>query len=93
MALRASDVDRMWTKLGFELRSGKHVVATLRVEGAIVVHTRRSHGAGKLDGRIPQFIRQQMFLKPGEFDDAVNCPMKAPDYLTILGARGKLKQS
>lgn len=90
MALRTKDVDAMWTKLGFEITLGKDVFATLTVDGVIVVRTKRSHGAGKLDGQIPHFIRQKMFLNEGQFKDAYDCPMKAPQYLSILKEKGKL---
>ncbi len=81
----------MWTKLGFEIVPGKDVFATLTVDGVIVVRTKRSHGAGKLDGEIPHFIRQKMCLNEAQFADAYNCPMKAPAYLEILKKRGKLR--
>lgn len=91
MALRRGDVDQMWKKLGFDIESGKHVVATLAVDGVIIVRTRRSHGSGKLDGQVPSFIRQKMYLNEREFADAYQCPMKAPAYLAILRDKGKLK--
>lgn len=81
----------MWNKLGFEVKAGKHVTATLKVDGAIVVHTMRSHGDGKLDGQIPHFIRQKMFLNDSEFADAYQCPMNAAAYIEILKAKGKLR--
>jgi hypothetical protein len=90
VALRTKEVDAMWTKLGFDITPGKHVFATLTVDGVIVVRTKRSHGAGKLDGHVPHFIRQKMYLTEGQFKDAYDCPMKAPEYHAILKEKGKL---
>jgi hypothetical protein len=91
VALRTKEVDAMWTKLGFEITPGKDVFATLTVDGVIVVRTRRSHGAGKLDGQVPHFIRQKMFLNEVQFKEAYDCPMKAPAYLAILKEKKKLE--
>jgi hypothetical protein len=79
----------MWRKLGFEIDDTKpDIAATLTVAGKIVVRTRRSHGSGPLPGMIGTFIRQQMKMNEGQFRDAVNCPLTAQGYLTILRQKG-----
>jgi hypothetical protein len=80
----------MWEKLGFNVTPSKDVIAILTVNGVIVARTKRSHGRGKLDGQIPHFIRQKMYLNPSQFSDAYNCPMKKSDYLAILREKGRL---
>jgi hypothetical protein len=81
----------MWEKLGFAVRGGKDVHATLTVDGVIVARTKRSHGSGKLDGKIPHFIRQKMYLNENQFDAAYNCPMQKPEYFAILKSKGHIK--
>jgi hypothetical protein len=81
----------MWEKLGFTLdRKAKDITATLRVAGKIVLRTRRSHGAGKLDGQIPIFIRQQMRLNERQFVEAIQCPLSREGYFEILEGKGAL---
>jgi hypothetical protein len=91
MGLREGEVDSMWRKLGFEVTNKKDVVARLVVHGRLVAHTKRSHGARKLDGRIQHLIRGQMFLSAGQFEEAIRCPLKADGYLKILKEKGKIE--
>jgi len=91
MSVRAAAVDAMWEKLEFVIdRSGHHVSAKLYFDNVLVVRTRRSHGSGKIEGTIPDKIRQQMRLNEGQFADAINCPLKAAGYLDILKRKGFL---
>ena len=41
-------------------------------------------GAGKLDGQIPDFIRQQMKLNEEQFKLLIDCPLQRADYIKIL---------
>lgn len=91
MGLRASQVDAMWAKLGFTIDRGrKDIRAELIVEGRLITSTSRSHGSGKLDGRIPGFIRTQMHLTDAQFQQAYDCPLKKAGYIDILRDRGHL---
>lgn len=81
----------MWTKLGFRVDdSGADVFAILEIDGIIITRTKRSHGSGKLDGQIPHFIRQKMFLNERQFARAYKCPLKEPEYRQILQDKGKV---
>lgn len=89
MSLRERDVDAMWNKLGFTVEvSGDHVRAHLEIDGIIIVKSRRSHGKGKLDGNIPNMIRNQMKLNESQFRDAHQCPLQRTAYLEILRNKG-----
>lgn len=90
---RERDFDQMWKKLRFNLKDGKHVSATLVVEGQLAVRTMRSHGSGKLEGQVPEFIRQQMFLSKDEFNRALDCPLGYDEYLRILESKGKIRRA
>jgi hypothetical protein len=81
----------MWRKLKFSVNEKKaDVTATLVVNGQIVAKTRRSHGSGKLTGRIPHYIRQQMYLSEPQFAEAIACPLDYEGYLTILCSKGRI---
>jgi hypothetical protein len=91
MSLRASDIDKMWTKLGFTIDySRRDITAMLVVNDRIVLRTKRSHGAGKLDGEIPHFIRKAMRLNQPQFREAVDCPLSREGYMAILASGGHL---
>ncbi len=90
MSVRPSDVDRVWSKLGFDIDDGKKrdIWATLVVNGKIVVQTKRSRGAKGTAGQIPTFIRQQMKLSRDEFHAAIACPLTRDDYHALLREKG-----
>lgn len=93
MNVKAGELDRMWAKLGFEIDSrAADVKANLWVDGVLIVRTMRSHGSGKLSGKIPAMIRQQMKLNETQFSDAVRCPLKAEGYLEILREKGLIRE-
>jgi hypothetical protein len=78
----------MWKKFEFEIdESGRHVKASLRLDGVLIIRTLRSHGHGKLDGNIPDQIRKQMLLAKGEFAPAIDCPMTAQEYHRLVRER------
>jgi hypothetical protein len=88
--VKAPEVDRMWIKLGFDIENKDDVWAYKRVDGKLVVRTRRSHGRQKMTGQIPNMIRQQMRLNQKQFKDAINCPLTREDYDKILKEKGYL---
>ena len=91
MSLKSGELDRAWQKLGFQTFENKRdVTAQLWIDGKMIIYTRRSHGSGKLDGQIPNFIRQQMKLDEGQFKSAIDCPLKRDAYLEILRNKGLL---
>jgi hypothetical protein len=91
MSIKAGELDRAWEKLGFQVDDKRRDVhARLWVEGVLILSTRRSHGAGKLDGKIPYFIRQQMKLSEDQFSQAIACPLGRDDYLAILKGKGAI---
>ena len=84
MSLRERDIDRAWAKLGMEISDTKDRHALFRVKGKIIIRTKRSFGAGKLDGNIPHFIRQQMKLNDQQFQDLIDCPLDREQYIQVL---------
>ncbi len=62
--------------------------ALFYVDGKLVLRTKRSMGSGKLDGKIPGFIRQQMKLDERQFADLINCPLTRDGYIEILRDKG-----
>ena len=88
MSLKGGDVDRAWQKLGFHVTTTGDIHAKLYVDGKLILRTKRSMGSGKLDGRIPHFIRQQMKLNEDEFSRAIDCPLTREGYIEILTGKG-----
>jgi hypothetical protein len=62
-------------------------------DGKLILWTKRSKGAGKLDGQIPHFIRQQMKLDEEQFARLIDCPLKRPEYVEILKEKGLIPRS
>lgn len=58
--------------------------ALFYVDGKLILRTKRSFGAGKLEGNIPSFIRQQMKLNEDQFGDLIACPLDRNGYIEIL---------
>ena len=85
MSVKVAVVDKMWKKLGWTIDdSRKDVHALLYVDGVLVLRTKRSHGANKLDGEIPHLIRKQMRLNQPQFREALDCPLTQVEYFRIL---------
>lgn len=84
MSLKPKEIDRAWEKLGMVIEDKRDRWAKLYVAGEMKIMTRRSMGSGKLDGKIPYFIRQQMKLDEDQFARLIGCPLKLPEYLQIL---------
>lgn len=90
MSLRQAQITAMWVKLGYDVRDSKDVQARLVVDNRLILQARQSHGSGKLDGVIQHKIRCAMKLSPEQFDRAIACPLKQPEYFEILRAKGLL---
>lgn len=63
----------------------------LIVDGQRVIATRRSRGSGKIPGKVPHLIRQQMKLNEEQFRALVDCPLTREGYLQILRDKGVLE--
>jgi hypothetical protein len=70
--------------------SRDHRHAVFGHEGKVIVRTRRSLGSGDIEGKIRDFIRQQMHLNDSQFRSLIACPLKRDGYTEILGAKGLL---
>ncbi|HEX7182626.1 MAG TPA: hypothetical protein VF756_12350 [Thermoanaerobaculia bacterium] len=91
MSLSAEVLDRAWEKVGMSVQDRSvDRWAYLFVSGKRVIATRRSRGSGKISGKIPHLIRQQMKLDENQFRDLVNCPLDREGYLKILHEKGLL---
>ena len=84
MSISGKDVDRAWEKLGMEIKDTNDRHALFRVDGKLILRTKRSFGSGKIDGNIPHFIRQQMKLDNEQFAELLACPLDRPRYIEIL---------
>lgn len=88
MSISAKDIDRAWNKLGMVIKEGRDRWASFYYKDKLILKTRRSWGSGKIDGDIPNFIRQQMKLNEDQFRDLINCPLGLDGYVTILTEKG-----
>jgi len=75
------------------IQKKKDIRALFFYEGKLITWTKRSHGAGKLDGEIPEFIRKQMRLTRRQFQDLIGCPLGLPEYIQILRTQGLIQQA
>lgn len=90
MSLSSAEIDRAWQKLEMVIKDTGDRHALFYVEGRLILRTKRSFGTGKLDGQIPQFIRQQMKLSAPQFQDLLDCPLDRPKYIEVLRGKGLL---
>jgi len=79
------------SKFGFETDSTHHLIAKLKVDGKVVVKTRRSNQQGDLPSADK--IRQQLRLNQTQFRAAIRCTLSRDDYLGILESKGILGDS
>lgn len=63
-------------------------LAKFYYRGALILTTKRSHGSGPIEGKVPYLIRQQMKLSQGEFDSLIACPLDLAGYIKILKSKG-----
>lgn len=91
MSLHSNDIDRAWRKLGMVIKPGRDRWAYFYYQNKRILSTRRSWGSGKLDGNVPDFIRQQMKLNEDQFSDLISCPLKLQDYTEILKNKGLIE--
>ena len=63
-------------------------LAKFYYKGSLILMTKRSHGSGPIEGKIPYLIRQQMKLSQAQFNDLIACPLGLPEYIDILKQKG-----
>lgn len=92
MSVSADVLDRAWTKVGLSIDDKKRDrFAYLRVNGKLILFTRRSYGRGKVSDHLADLIRQQMKLDEDQFAELLACPLKEGGYLAILRAKRLLE--
>ena len=88
MSLKVKDIDRAWEKIGMVIKDKGDRHARFYEGEKLITWTKRSLGSGKLDGNIPDMIRQQMKLNEEQFSRLIACPLKRPEYVEILRQKG-----
>ena len=91
--LKGGEIDRAWEKLGMEIKDSRDRHARFYEGGKLILWTKRSMGSGKLDGKIPHMIRQQMKLNEEQFARLIQCPLKRPEYVQILKEKGLILEA
>jgi hypothetical protein len=91
VSLHSREIDRVWVKLGMEIKQSKDVLALFFHDGQFILRTKRSHGSGAIEGKIPHFIRQQMHLSEAQFKDLIDCPLDRAKYIKILTEKGLIQ--
>ncbi len=86
---KVRDIRRSLLVKGFEQQLTHHEMFWLIVNGKRTsVRTRLSHGAREYDDRLLSLMARQLHLSRREFDQLLDCPMSAEDYLRLLIDRG-----
>jgi len=88
--MSVGEILRLFQKLEMEVREGRDTIASLFVEGRLIIRTRVPHKRGDLKGTLPHFIRQQMKLNEEEFRLLRQCKLFREDYVDILRRKGEL---
>ena len=88
MSLRTSDVDRAFGKLQMVIKNTKDRHAYFWYCGKMILKTKRSFGAGKIDDNTQHLIRQQLRLNQDQFRELLDCPLDYPGYVDILKQKG-----
>lgn len=82
---------RSLKKLGFEIsKGGRHIKSTLIVDGRKVAVTVLPKSKGEIPRGTAHAFRAQLHLNREQFDRAISCPLKAPEYIDILDKHGLL---
>ena len=91
MSLSTKEVDAAWDKLGMTITETNDRHAKFYYKGKLILATKRSFGSGKIEGRVPHLIRQQLKLTEAEFADLIACPLDLDGYIEILRRRGLIR--
>jgi len=68
-------------------------IARFYYRQTLILTTKRSHGSGPIEGKIPHLIRQQMKLSQTQFDELIACPLGLAEYIEILKKKGWITDS
>ncbi len=86
--LKVRQVDQALTsKLGFAAHDVHHHIYRLYLDGVLAARTFMSHGQRELDEYHVGQMAKQMRLSRQEFLDAVECPLDAETYRTLVRQR------
>ncbi|UMX48322.1 MAG: hypothetical protein L7H18_02135 [Candidatus Nealsonbacteria bacterium DGGOD1a] len=86
MQLKVKQVERIFQKLGMEVKPSHHKLAFFRHNGKLILKTRLSNGSG--DAKAIDKIRQDFKLTEKDFCDLRDCPLSKEGYVEILKAKG-----
>jgi hypothetical protein len=90
MDAKAREIDKVIHKLGMETNTTGELHAWLKLNGALIVRTRRSLGKGKF---VPaDKIRCQLKVNEKQFSGLQDCDVSKPDYVKILSDKGIIPQ-
>lgn len=92
MSIPSNEIDGAWRKLRMKIRDSGDRHAQLWEDGKLIIRTKRSFGAGKVDDRIVDFIRHQMKLNDDQFRDLLACPLTRDGYIEILRSKGHISE-
>ncbi len=90
MQVKKSDIQKVFKKLGLEVRSTKHKYGWLIVDGKKILRVHCSHGKGEVSGKIGDKIRSQLRLSQDDFRSLISCPLSLEQYIEILREKGLL---
>ena len=86
MDAKAREIDMVINKLGMEAHTTGELHAWLKLNGMLVVRTRRSLEKGKF---VPaDKIRCQLKVNEEQFSGLQDCDVSKPDYVKILSDKG-----
>jgi len=88
--MKVQEVLRAFSKLGMEIREGRHTLAFFRCEGRVILWTKGPHKRGELKGKLPDLIRQQLKLNEAQFRELTACPLELAGYIQVLREKGLL---
>ncbi len=88
MQVKKADIQKVFRKLGLEVRSTKHTYGWLIVDGKKILRVHYSHGKGEVSGKVGDKIRSQLRLSQDDFRSLISCPLTLEGYIEILREKG-----
>jgi hypothetical protein len=74
--------------LGFERRTGRHLIYVLRLGGRQVARTLISHGVHEIDGDLLAAIARQMNITPAQLAAIIAGDLDRDAYYELLRQKG-----
>ena len=90
MQIKKADIQKIFNKLGLEVRSTKHRYGWFIVDGKKILRVHYSHGKGDVSGKVGDKIRNQLRLSQDDFVKLLSCPLTLQQYIAILREKGLL---